>query len=73
MAQRKLTKREIAKLNFLHGDAWKENPGIYVASMKNSEVVRHCANCGTEMTASDVNDYGTLCERCYMREYYGEN
>ena len=35
------------------------------------EYVRECAYCGKPMTRSDVNDYGSLCERCYMREYYG--
>ena len=37
-----------------------------------SDHPRDCANCGTPMTSSDVNDYGTLCRRCYMREYYGK-
>lgn len=32
---------------------------------------RDCANCGAPMTSSDVNDYGSLCRRCYMLEYYG--
>lgn len=36
-------------------------------------IARHCDYCGAEMTPSDVNDYGSLCERCYMNEYYGEN
>lgn len=36
-------------------------------------VARHCDHCGAEMTPSDVNDYGSLCESCYMSEYYGEN
>ena len=35
-------------------------------------VERHCDHCGAPMTPSDVNDYGTLCETCYMAEYYGE-
>lgn len=34
------------------------------------ESVRECAYCGRPMTRSDVNDYGSLCERCYLREYY---
>ena len=38
-----------------------------------SDHVRNCAYCGAPMTSSDVNDYGSLCERCYMREYYGEH
>ena len=35
------------------------------------ETVRHCAYCGRPMSRSDVNDYGSLCEDCYMKEYYG--
>ena len=35
-------------------------------------IVRVCDYCGKPMTASEANDYGTLCERCYMREYYNE-
>lgn len=31
---------------------------------------RDCAECGAPMTSSDENDYGTLCRRCYLREYY---
>lgn len=33
---------------------------------------RSCAYCGRLMTPSDVNDYGTLCERCYPKEYYND-
>lgn len=36
------------------------------------EKVRTCEYCGKEMSRSDVNDYGSLCETCYMKEYYGE-
>ena len=35
------------------------------------EIVRTCEYCGKPMTRSDVNDYGSLCETCYMKEYYG--
>ena len=30
-----------------------------------------CDNCGKEI--EDTNDTGSLCYRCYMREYYGNN
>ena len=36
-------------------------------------IERYCDHCGAPMTPSDVNDYGSLCETCYMKEYYGEN
>ena len=36
-----------------------------------NETVRHCEYCGKPMSRSDVNDYGSLCERCYIKEYYG--
>ena len=35
------------------------------------EVVQECEYCGRPMSRSDVNDYGSLCEACYMKEYYG--
>lgn len=36
------------------------------------EKVRRCEYCGRPMSRSDVNDYGSLCESCYEREYYGD-
>lgn len=41
-----------------------------IAHHMHSTVARHCDCCGRPMTPSDVNDYGTLCARCYMKEYY---
>lgn len=35
-------------------------------------IVAHCAFCGEGLTESGVNDFGSLCESCYMKEYYGE-
>ncbi len=35
------------------------------------EIVRYCAYCGKPMSRSDVNDFGSLCENCYLKEYYG--
>lgn len=35
------------------------------------EIVSYCEYCGKPMTRSEVNDYGSLCESCYMKEYYG--
>lgn len=34
------------------------------------EVVSECEYCGKPLTRSEVNDYGSLCESCYMKEYY---
>ena len=42
-----------------------------VANYVHHETVRHCEYCGKAMSRSDVNDYGSLCESCYMKEYYG--
>ena len=42
-----------------------------VAHYVHHETVRHCEYCGKPMSRSDVNDYGSLCESCYMKEYYG--
>jgi len=43
---------------------------LEVARYMHEETVAHCEYCGKAMSRSDVNDYGTLCESCYMKEYY---
>ena len=46
-------------------------PSIFeVARYVHEETVRHCDSCGRPMSRSDANDYGSLCESCYMKEYY---
>ena len=48
-------------------------PSIFeIANYLHNTVARHCDYCGRAMTPSDVNDYGSLCESCYMKEYYGK-
>lgn len=37
-----------------------------------SNIAGYCEYCGKPMTESDVEDFGTLCERCYMKEYYND-
>lgn len=36
----------------------------------NNNIAGYCEYCGKPMTESDVEDFGILCERCYMKEYY---
>ena len=67
---RELTEQEIQRLNFNFGNAWKNNPELYLLSLERNKTVRCCDHCGREMTESDVNDYGCLCENCYNEEYY---
>ena len=43
---------------------------IEVANQAHHTIARHCYYCGKPMTPSDANDYGCLCEACYMKEYY---
>ena len=46
-------------------------PSIFeVARYMHEETVAYCEYCGRPMNRSDVNDYGSLCESCYMKEYY---
>lgn len=48
-------------------------PSIFdVARQVHGTTSRRCEYCGKPMTPSDVNDFGTLCERCYMKEYYND-
>ena len=37
-----------------------------------SNIAGYCEYCGKPMTESDIEDFGTLCERCYMKEYYND-
>lgn len=67
MATKKTTKKNgtSSKLRIV-----KTGPSIFdVANYMHHTVARHCAYCGRTMTPSDVNDYGTLCETCYLKEY----
>ena len=41
-----------------------------VAHQTHEVTVAYCEYCGKPMSASDVNDFGSLCEICYMREYH---
>ncbi len=56
-----------SKIQVVHRGA----PLMDVVRYVHEETVRHCDYCGKPMSRSDVNDYGSLCERCYMKEYYG--
>ena len=37
-----------------------------------NDIVRYCEYCGAPMTESDLEDFGTLCENCYLKEYYND-
>lgn len=41
-----------------------------VVAHTHDEVIAHCEYCGKPLSRSDVNDFGSLCEDCYMKEYY---
>lgn len=69
MTKRK-TAREEARLDFLYGKNWRKHPALYQHAAHSCDTVRRCEYCGQPMTSSDVNDYGSLCEACYMKEYY---
>ena len=68
MAKKQIKKTSSSKLTIEH-----RGPSIFeVAHQVHHTVARYCSDCGRPMTPSDVIDYGSLCERCYMREYYGK-
>ena len=35
--------------------------------------VRHCEYCGAPMTVGEEENFGTLCERCYYKDYYNDD
>ena len=66
MKKKQIKKNTSSKLTIEH-----RGPSIFeVAHQVHHTVAGYCAFCGRAMTPSDVNDYGSLCESCYMREYY---
>ena len=40
-----------------------------IAHYMHETVARHCEFCSAPMTPSDVEDYSTLCRRCFLKEY----
>ena len=63
--------KKITKKNSKVSVSYRGTSIFEVANYVHHETVRHCEYCGKPMSRSDVNDYGSLCERCYMKEYYG--
>ena len=68
-----------AKKSMLKKNFWLENASEKTQHMAtiihqiHDEVVAHCEYCGKPLSRSEVNDFGSLCERCYMKEYYGKD
>lgn len=61
-------KKKVSKIRIV-----ESGPNIFeVARYVHEETVARCDYCGKPLSRSDINDYGSLCERCYMKEYYGE-
>ena len=64
----KTRKKESSQIRVVHSGV-----SIFrIAHYVHHTVARHCDYCGTPMSPSDVNDFGSVCERCYMKEYYGK-
>lgn len=75
MATRKETaaqRKRRLQMEFLYGKENAKKPMYQTVFATHHETVRHCEYCGKLMTRSDVNDYGSLCEACYTKEYYGK-
>ncbi len=74
MAKKKETaaeKRRREQMEFLYGKENAKHPMYQTVHYVHHETtVQHCEYCGKPMSRSDVNDYGSLCEKCYMKEYY---
>ena len=70
MEKTKKTSTRRKQLEFLYGKENAKHPMYQTVHHVHHETVRYCDYCGKPMTRSDVNDYGTLCESCYMKEYY---
>lgn len=60
-----------ARMEFLYGKKNSKKSMYRTFDYVHNENVRCCEYCGKPMNRSEVNDYGSLCESCYMKEYYG--
>lgn len=68
MAKKSTRKTSFSKLTIEH-----LGPSIFeVAHQVHGTISRYCEYCGKPMTPSNVNDFGSLCESCYMKEYYND-
>lgn len=70
-AMKKKDNRQQEEMEFLYGKKNVNKPMYQTVHETHNETVRECGHCGRPLTRSDMNDYGTLCETCYMKEYYG--
>ncbi len=71
MARKKTTNNaDEKKMEFLYGKENAKKSMYRTLYFTHTKIVRECEYCGRGMTASDCNDYGSLCESCYMKEYY---
>ena len=58
--------------NFYRSDEWENLlKVIKLERLQDGELF--CEYCGKPLSRSEVNDFGSLCERCYMKEYYGKD
>jgi hypothetical protein len=66
----RLTKQEIAYLDFHYGNAWfkHKDPQMYINTAREALEEHTCPICGCEVDASTWEDY-RMCERCHEREY----
>lgn len=67
------------KKSILKKNSWLENASEKTQHMAtiihhtHDEIVVYCEYCGKPLSRSEVNDFGSLCERCYMKEYYDKD
>lgn len=68
MAKKTTRKNTTSKLTIEH-----RGPSIFeVAHHVHHTVARYCDYCGRPMTPIVAIAWGTLCERCYAKEYYND-
>ena len=67
---RKKSNKKQESMEFLFGKENAKKSMYQTVYETHHETVRECAYCGKPMTRSEVNGFGSLCERCYMEEYY---
>ena len=69
---RKKSNKKQKSMEFLFGKENAKKSMYQTVYETHHEIVRECEYCDKPLNRSEVNNFGSLCERCYMEEYYGD-
>lgn len=69
----KTNKEKMQKLEFLYGKENAPKSMYQVIEHIYGGTITYCNFCNAPLTHNEVNDYGTICEKCYMKKFKKTN